>query len=777
MSHSQRRRAAIEVIIILALMLLPLLFWWRLWTPNLADRAVIPEGDFTSQYYPLQLFAARELAAGRLPAWDPYLNAGQPGLADIQTGFFYPLNLLSNLILALSGVSFSLGVLTVQVILHFALASLFTYLFVRRLALHTGARLPAARFAGVVAALTFTYAGYLTSFPVQQITILETAIWLPLVLFFLDRAFDSSHRWLDILLAATALACALLAGHPQTALYVVYTTLAYGLFRAVSPLPRKEGISVGRVSPQNGKWERLGIVQIARRGWPLVALFVVAVALAAVQLWPTWQFIAHSTRAGPDYDTISAGFELHELTHLLYPGYFGGSPQYVGILPLILVGAALFLKPARRQVVFWLAVGVVALLLAFGIDTFLYNVAYLLAPGFGVVRNQERIIYLFSLAVSVLAGYGALILVQPISYPARTGFRRFGRELGWALVVLLVVTALFYAGYMQGLQQEIPINLFEGALRHHSLLLMILAGSVALFALRLAGRPRRGLMALALGLVWLNLFTVNWQFNLAEPPSEGVFPMTGLVDFLQQQGGTFRISSAGLLPGGPNAGIVYELEDITANTPLRLEAFQQFEDKVGDWRRWQLLNVHYVVDERDLDGQGLERVYEEGKVKVYRVGDPLPRAWVVYQVAAAGDDQALAMLDAADFDPRAVALVSEADRLPELPAQGGSGEAATVVEARPGHLVLDVTAGHDGLLVISQPFYSGWRAQVDQQETPIYRTDYMLQGVPVAAGTHRVELSYRLPLLPMIVSLAAAVSCLAYLLIQIPFRRLMRRRA
>ncbi|MBN1135279.1 MAG: hypothetical protein JXM73_01760, partial [Anaerolineae bacterium] len=176
MNHSQWRRAAIvEAAIIVTLLLLPLLFWWRLWTPNPADRAVIPEGDFTSQYYPLQMFAARELAAGRLPAWDPYLNAGQPGLADIQTGFFYPLNLLSNLILALSGSSFSLGVLTAQVIIHFSLASLFTYLLMRRLALRAGARLPAARFAGAIAALTFTYSGYLTSFPVQQITILETA--------------------------------------------------------------------------------------------------------------------------------------------------------------------------------------------------------------------------------------------------------------------------------------------------------------------------------------------------------------------------------------------------------------------------------------------------------------------------------------------------------------------------------------------------------------------------------------------------------------------------
>ncbi len=319
-----------------------------------------------------------------------------------------------------------------------------------------------------------------------------------------------------------------------------------------------------------------------------------------------------------------------------------------------------------------------ALLLSFGIDTFLYNVAYLLAPGFGAVRNQERIIYLFSLAVSVLAGYGALTLVQPISRPARRGFRRLSRGLGWALVVLLGVTALFYAGYMQGLQQGVQVNLFEGALRHHALLLMILAGSAALFALRLSGRARRWRMALALGLIWLNLFTVNWQFNLAEPPSQQAFATTGLVDFLKQQGGTFRISSAGLLPGGPSAGIVYELEDITANTPLRLEAFQQIEDEVGDWRRWQLLNVQYVVAKRDLDGQGLERVYEEGKVKVYRVGDPLPRAWVVYQAVAAGDDQALAMLDAADFDPRTVAVVPQ----PTAADAAGSGRTRGSCDSR-----------------------------------------------------------------------------------------------
>jgi len=119
-----RRAWLPDALIISGLLLLPLLFWWRLWVPGAADRAAIPEGDFTSQYYPLQLFAARELAAGQLPSWDPYINAGQPGLADIQTGAFYPLNLLPNLILALLGRPLTPGLLQAQVVLHFALASL-----------------------------------------------------------------------------------------------------------------------------------------------------------------------------------------------------------------------------------------------------------------------------------------------------------------------------------------------------------------------------------------------------------------------------------------------------------------------------------------------------------------------------------------------------------------------------------------------------------------------------------------------------------------------------
>ncbi len=757
-----------EALVVTTLLLLPLLFWWRLWAPDPADRAVIPEGDFSSQYYPLQLFAARELAAGRLPAWDPYLNAGQPGLADIQTGTFYPLNLLLGLFLALCGLPFTVGWLTAQVIVHHSLASLFTYLFVRHLARRTGARVPAARFAGAVAALSFTYAGYLTSFPVQQITILETAVWLPLVLFFLDRSYLPPERETrsgleasadgrpnprpQVIFAGLALACGLLAGHPQTALYLLYATGAYGLFRALGPRTTRHA------SRLTGY-----VVDLL----PLVFTLLLGVALAAVQLIPTLGFITRSTRAGLDYDGVAWGFPLAQVTHLVYPGYFGSSAQYVGILSPVLGVAALFLKRARRQVVFWIATGAVAFVLAFGGHTFLYNLFYLLAPGFGAVRNQERVIYLFSFAVSVLAGYGSLVLVQPLSRRTRARFARLGRALGWIFGILVALTALFYSGYLQGLQQEVAVNMFEGVLRHHTLLLLILGAAVGIFWLRRVGRvPRGWLVTLALGAIWLNLFTINWRFNLADPIPGGSFPESDLVRFLQGQTGVFRVSSAGLLPGGASAGIVYQLEDITANTPLRLEAFRQFEDQVNDWRRWQLLNVRYVLDGRDLDGPGLGRVYQEGEVKMYQLSDPLPRAWIVHQAEILDDDQALERLNAAEFDPRQTAILPPQSDLSGFLANGGpAGGDVRVVEHRPGRLVLDLSAGDRGLLVISQPFYPGWRARVDGVSAPIHRVNALLQGVPVEAGNHRIELDYRLSPWPAILSLASLVAAALLLLV------------
>src|SRR5437762_10967351 len=154
----------------LILILLPFLFCWRLFAWRDVDRMWLPDGDLTQQYFPLRVLAAREIAAGRLPLWNPSMFAGQPGLADSQMAALYPINFLSAVMLGWLNRPFTLAVFQLQIVLHYALAALFTFAFAYRFT--------RSRFGAGVAALTFTFGGYLISYPAQQPAILESAVWL-----------------------------------------------------------------------------------------------------------------------------------------------------------------------------------------------------------------------------------------------------------------------------------------------------------------------------------------------------------------------------------------------------------------------------------------------------------------------------------------------------------------------------------------------------------------------------------------------------------------------
>ena len=171
-----------DVAIIILLALLPALFFWRLIAPNPVDRMNIPAGDFTEQYYPLRAYAARAVTSGRLPSWNPSPYAGQPALADIQSGTLYPPQIAEAFLLHWLGLDFPVWALELQAIIHFSWAAVGAYLLGRRLARGAGAASGNARFAGTVVSLVFTYSGYLTGFPVQQLTILEVSAWAPWVL-------------------------------------------------------------------------------------------------------------------------------------------------------------------------------------------------------------------------------------------------------------------------------------------------------------------------------------------------------------------------------------------------------------------------------------------------------------------------------------------------------------------------------------------------------------------------------------------------------------------
>jgi hypothetical protein len=733
------------VVIVIILALLPALFFWRLIAPNPADRMNIPAGDFTEQYYPLRAYAASELTAGRLPLWNPSPFGGQPALADIQSGALYPPQIGQAFLLNWLGLGFPVWALELQALAHFSWAAVGAYLLGRRLARQARAQLRNARFAGTVVSLAFTYSGYLTGFPVQQLTILEVSAWVPWVLLGMDRLAAESQRsragsWA---LAGLMLGMSFLPGHPQTSLYVVYIAVIFYFFRISWQLSAEH-----QPPGVNLQFKSVISYLLPSTGYLLLTL-VLAFALAAAQLLPTLEFIARSSRADLNYDAVSFGLPLHELVSLIYPGYFGGSPEYVGIVTVVLIGLALAVGRPRRQAAFWTVIGLLSMLLAFGGNTFLYPLFYLLAPGFDAVRHQERAFLIYTLSAAVLSGYGALVLATPLNRIRRVNLARYERGLRIIFAVGLALTALFFHGWVGS---EHP-DLFGGVLRHHVFGLVLLAGSLILLALRPIRALRRPWgMALVAAWIAFNLFTINWRFNLEQPGPTGPFAPTPLTQFLRAQSANspepIRIASAGLLPGGPGAGSIYALHDITGNTPLHLASIEGFETKVPEWRRWQLLNVHFVLSERDLAGPGLTQVFPaietkegESQVRVYAMGDPFPRAWVVHAVEIIPDtDSALARLGADEFDPRQVAVVTEPINV-VLPGPT-EGSTAQVVAFTSNEFTIQVTAAADGLLVLSEIYYPGWRASVDDQPVPVVRADQLFRGIPVLAGHHIVKVWY-----------------------------------
>ena len=94
------------------------------------------------------------------------------------------------------------------------------------------------------------------------------------------------------------------------------------------------------------------------------------------------------------------------------------------------------------------------------------------------------------------------------------------------------------------------------------------------------------------------------------------------------------------------------------------------------------------------------------------------------------------------FDGRRTLVTST--RLPGVPERATAAPAgrARIVSERDEGMVVDAVARRPSALVVTDLHYPGWRATVDGEDAPIHRVDYLLRGVTLPPGRHRVEFSY-----------------------------------
>jgi hypothetical protein len=120
----------------------------------------------------------------------------------------------------------------------------------------------------------------------------------------------------------------------------------------------------------------------------------------------------------------------------------------------------------------------------------------------------------------------------------------------------------------------------------------------------------------------------------------------------------------------------------------------------------------------------------------------LPRAVLVPQTIVRDPRQAVRDLFDPRFDPRQTAIVEEGEAL-RPSGEITNGGSVRLVSRSGSRFRLAVTSPSRALLVLSQSFERGWRAQVDGRPSPILRTNLAFQGILLESGKHEVDLEYR----------------------------------
>lgn len=701
----------------------------------------LPSSDFTGQFFALAGFQAREWSQGQIPLWAPGSYAGFPFAADTQSAAFYPPRLLIILLFP----SLPLYALQLEVIFHVWLAGLFTY--------GLAYSLTRQRAAAFIAALAFGLGGYLTSYPLLQVALLETIIWLPLALWLIRQAtplatLSPEHRALTpqssllktdlLLVAGLVLGMAALAGHPQTFMHINYVAAAYYLFRT----------------------HQAGWPWLARLKWGLL-LGITTLGAAAALLLPALNFLRHTTRSDVTYAFIATGIGLEDFLQMLLPGTISlWVPHYVGLLPLLLVtivwlGRKQTNNPsATSEITFWIVLTIAAAWLALGDAGILFQGWAKIAPGFSLFRQQERLLGVVSLGLALLAAQGWRLLKQMESAAASRLLRQtlilWAGVLGLGLLYLLVDPRK--AGQ--------PWPWITG----RQILLLALSATVLLAYLHSRGRLLQITLFLLLALdLFIGTYaSVNRQLAVPEP-----FWQTPpwLQTIQTDMPPLTRLDSQGLFYA--NLGPIYGLEDVAGLSPLKPQKLADLE-QFPPLRRWQLLAVSHVlafqppdpalVEVGPLDGS----IYpgESLRAMVYRLDSPLPRARMIYEPIIVRDPQeTLARLADPAFDPARQLLLADPAAANQPVHPPTTPPQVEIRRENSRTLSLNVTSDAPGFLLISEWAYPGWRVMVNGAAASVYDANYAFQAIWLPAGTHVVTVQFR----PWDVPLGAAATLLTFL--------------
>ena len=717
--------------------------------------------------YPMKLYLSRIWAVGDWPYWYPNLLQGIPLMSLMHPGVFYPPSIL----FLLKDFSFAFNA-------YFLFHHLVLMGSVYGLCRYWGRSIPAS----LCASLTALLGGFFLSLA-SVYNQFQSAVWFPLILMMWQK-FIGERRIKYFCLAVVFLAFQVLGGGPENAIFTVLLVYAHSLYLAKDE-ERLQGF----------KHKTLAVF----------ALGLVALALSALQWIPTYYLLQETGRSGGISFSASTIWSLEpsalpglflpaNTTHFLEQdggrmGFFVQS-IYMGIVPMFIFFGCLLIGREQKTIRFWLMVFGVGVFFALGDFNPIYFLFYDWVPVFSMFRYPQKFFFLCAYALVFLSGWGLDRFIDGITNNI-TEMKK--------LLLALLVTAMGVAAVFGAHADRAGLE---------SLMILLLL-AVGIFALYLQKIKRTGFFSLLLLLMVMDLMgknsmlipMIDREFYSEPPPvakrlagtadSYRVFSGMLLDKPGQKKPSSNSIESASQTPQSkqppynllsvqlatrdqvyPNLGAIYDLAYVEGEATLKLNEsllwHQLFITSDIPIKKTILKrsNVKYWVTEEFE--QFPSTLYPRGVKKVKVFEGALPRAFLV------GEERLVSEIDWFNvyydpaFDPLKQVLLTEPAGLKKAEKFSGQVER---VEYAPNRVSIETSQNAEGILVLLDNYFPGWKVEVDGKPQRIYQANHFYRGVKLRPGNHHIEFSYEPIGLKMGVIISAVTFTFLIILFIVPLKR------
>jgi len=695
----------------------------------------VPESvDLANQWQPYYYFLKESyLSYHSFPLWNPYDQCGTPFLAFSHSSSLYLFNIFH-----LAG--FPLAV-SLSVLFHLMIAGLGTFFLLRSL--------NASEPASLICGLSYSLGGYVFN-NINFFPSLYSSSWLPFVFLFGVRLLKAL-KVADFLGLGASAALALYGGDIEITVFGFLV-----LF----------GLQIALKAETRGPRLKPVFVTLLGIGF--------GVFIFMAQFLPSLEMLHNSIRGGAAAGQVSLRMSFWEvlksflppLVSLFYPypdttykplTMKGMNGLYLGLVALLgfIIG---FWKEKGFRKAAWIFAAAAVYIIVSMVPQLHRFIAW--APMLGQSIVPFRLLTASELVFLIIAGLG-------IGHMLSGELKRLSRVwIVWLSAFAIVLVALDII-----LRKDFPIGGFE---------LRLLSAFLLLSLVFLSGRVKAKWLIAALfavdiyGWTALHFPGTSYQKFRLEPQLEATISNTdpGNRYYIF---GTYVVDAE--LPH--SAGIMLKAATIDSWTRLPLRRYAEllsllfpelfvkengrlvYYDQMASRNLLQappdrvyllnLLNVRWLVSRLRIPESMTKFEFEEesfSPLYVYENPRALARAFLAEKVELLGSEQdVLKEMGKGKFAYGAMVLSSNPEMESSqygLPAEAAedSSQRVTITRPSPDRLSAKTASLNPGWMFLSEIYYPGWRAKVDDQEVRIFPADYAFRAVFVPAGKHKISFWY-----------------------------------